>query len=168
MTRSAIPPTPSRADYLENGPRDMSWLEAETPIALFETWLAQAGETELNDSNAMSVATVDVDGQPDVRILLLKGLDHGFIFYTNGGSAKGQQLAATSKAALCFHWKTQKRQVRVRGKVERVEDALSDSYFAERARGSQIGAWASQQSRSVDRIVFSRDGEGGAKTRLYP
>jgi len=150
MTTSAIPPTPSRADYLDNGPRDMAWLGADDPIVLFETWLAQAGETEPSDPNAMSLATVDETGQPDVRIVLLKGLSpKGFVFYSNSESAKGQQLEACPKGALCFHWKSWKRQVRIRGRIEPVTDAESDAYFAGRARGSRIGAWASDQSRPV-------------------
>lgn len=150
MTDSIIPPTPSRADYLDNGPRKMGWLEANEPISLFQKWLAKAGETEPNDPNAMSLATVDANGMPDVRIVLLKGLSEtGFVFYTNGQSPKGRQLAETGKAALCFHWKSWHRQIRVRGAVTPVSDAESDSYFAERARGSRIGAWASDQSRPV-------------------
>ena len=187
MNTPVIPPTPTRAEYLDNGPRDMSWLDADAPIPLFEDWIATAGKTEPNDPNAMSVATVDGAGQPDVRILLLKGLsDAGFVFYTNSESAKGRQLIETGQAALCFHWKTQKRQVRVRGSVEQVSDAESDAYFAERARGSRIGAWASDQwfgwrvrphaiefwqdgaFRVHDRILFTKDGDDWAKTRLYP
>ena len=148
--KTVIPPTPSRADYLETGDRPMDWLKADEPIGLFESWLSKAAETEPNDPNAMSLATVDASGVPDARIVLLKGLDQrGFVFYTNSQSAKGEQLAHSGQAALCFHWKSQKRQVRVRGSVEIVSDAESDNYFHERARGSQIGAWASQQSRPV-------------------
>lgn len=151
MTASAIPPTPSRADYLDNGPRKMGWLNADEPISLFEKWLAKAGETEPNDPNAMSLATVDGAGHPDVRIVLLKGLSEaGFVFYTNGQSAKGRQLSETGQAALCFHWKSWKRQVRIRGTVEPVSEAESDAYFAQRARGSRIGAWASDQSKPVE------------------
>ena len=150
MSKTVIPATPSAADYADDGARDLSWVDAAEPIALFETWLAKAGETEPNDPHAMSVATVDEDGLPDVRIVLLKGLDaRGFVFYTNAQSAKGEQLRGQGKAALCFHWKSQKRQVRVRGAVEPVSEAESDSYFASRARGSRIGAWASDQSRPV-------------------
>jgi len=150
MTKKAIPASPSAADYAADGSRDLSWIDAAEPIALFETWLAEAGQTEPNDPHAMSVATVDEDGLPDVRIVLLKGLDeHGFVFYTNSESAKGQQLQGQGKAALCFHWKSQKRQVRVRGAVQPVSAAESDAYFASRARGSRIGAWASDQSRPV-------------------
>ena len=148
--KSVIPPSPSREDYLNDADRDMSWLDADEPIVLFEMWLSKAGQTESSDPHAMSLATVDADGRPDVRIVLLKGLDEdGFVFYTNGQSAKGEQLAGAGQAALCFHWKTQKRQVRVRGAVEPVSAAQSDAYFNQRARGSQIGAWASQQSRPV-------------------
>jgi len=151
MTKSAIPPTPSRDDYLEAEGRPMGWLRADEPISLFEKWLSKAGETELTDPHAMSLATVDAAGRPDVRIVLLKGLDNrGFVFFTNGQSAKGEQLAGAGQAALCFHWKSQKRQVRVRGAVEAVSAAESDAYFNQRARGSQIGAWASQQSRPVE------------------
>jgi len=149
--KSAIPPTPSRADYLNDGDRKMGWLRADEPISLFEKWLSKAGETESHDPHAMSLATVDASGAPDVRIVLLKGLDErGFVFYTNSQSAKGQQLAGAGQAALCFHWKSQKRQVRVRGAVQPVSAAESDAYFQQRARGSQIGAWASAQSRPVE------------------
>ena len=151
MTNNVIPTTPSAAEYAVDGPRDLSWIEVADPIALFETWLATAGKTEPNDPHAMSVATVDEDGLPDVRIVLLKGLDdRGFVFYTNAESAKGKQLLGQGKAALCFHWKSQKRQVRVRGAVEAVSAEESDAYFASRARGSRIGAWASDQSRAVE------------------
>jgi len=150
MAKTVIPSTPSAADYAADGERDLSWIEAVDPIALFETWLAAAGETEPSDPHAMSMATVDKDGLPDVRIVLLKGLDErGFVFYTNSESVKGEQLRGNGKAALCFHWKSQKRQVRVRGEVEPVSEAESDAYFASRARGSRIGAWASDQSRPV-------------------
>lgn len=154
MAKTAIPSSPSAADYAADhnadGPRDLSWTEAHDPVALFETWLAAAGETEPSDPHAMSLATVDEDGLPDVRVVLLKGLDaRGFVFYTNEQSAKGQQLTGQGKAALCFHWKSQKRQVRVRGAVKPVSAAESDAYFASRARGSRIGAWASDQSRPV-------------------
>ena len=150
MTRSVIPTTPSAAEYAADETRDLSWIDAVDPIELFETWLAAAGKTEPNDPHAMSVATVDEDGLPDVRIVLLKGLDErGFVFYTNSESAKGEQLRGQGKAALCFHWKSQKRQVRVRGAVEPVSAVESDAYFASRARGSRIGAWASDQSRPV-------------------
>ena len=150
MTESPIPPTPTPAEYLDNGPRKMGWLSADEPLSLFEKWLAKAGETEPNDPNAMSLATVDAEGLTDVRIVLLKSVSaDGFVFYTNGNSPKGQQLSATGQAALCFHWKSWHRQVRVRGAVRPVSADTSDAYFANRARGSRIGAWASDQSRAV-------------------
>jgi len=150
MTKTVIPSTPSAAEYGVDGERELSWIAAQDPIALFEVWLAKAGETESSDPHAMSLATVDGSGLPDVRVVLLKGLDErGFVFYTNAHSAKGEQLSGQSKAALCFHWKSQKRQVRVRGAVKPVSAAESDAYFASRARGSRIGAWASDQSRPV-------------------
>ena len=145
----------------------MGWLQADEPISLFEKWLAKAGETEINDPNAMSLATVDAQGCPDVRVVLLKSLDeNGFVFYTNGQSAKGEQLHSVGQAALCFHWKSQKRQVRVRGAVEIVPTAMSDAYFQERARGSQIGAWASQQSRPVSSREAMVDAVEAAEARF--
>ena len=147
----SIPSSPTATDYLsDTSERDMSWIGAEDPIALFDQWLQHAVETEVNDPNSMSVATVDKSGQPDVRILLLKGLsDAGFDFYTNSRSAKGQQLSDVAKAALGFHWKSQRRQVRVRGSVVEVGAETSDAYYQNRARGSQLSAWASQQSQPV-------------------
>ncbi len=148
----SIPASPSATDYLEDdSARDLSWIGAPDPVALFDTWLAQAGETEANDPNAMSLATVGADGQPDVRIVLLKGLSQdGFAFYTNSESAKGRQLGEVPRAALCFHWKTQRRQVRVRGRVEEVGAEGSDAYYQSRARGSRLSAWASEQSRPAE------------------
>jgi pyridoxamine 5'-phosphate oxidase len=148
----SIPGTPTATDYLSDDlDRDLSWIDADDPIALFDEWLLQAGETETNDPNAMSLATVGADGQPDVRIVLLKGLSEaGFAFYTNSESAKGVQLAETPKAALCFHWKGLRRQVRVRGDVVKVDAEDADAYFANRARGSRLSAWASDQSRPVE------------------
>lgn len=121
------------------------------PIALFGAWLGEAEASEPNDPNAMALATVDPDGMPDVRMVLLKsfGAD-GFVFYTNTGSAKGQELAANPRAALCFHWKSLTRQVRLRGEIVMVTREEADAYFASRARGSQIGAWASQQSQPLE------------------
>lgn len=117
------------------------------PITAFSGWLSEAEKTELNDPNAMSVATVDKLGMPNVRVVLLKGVsDGGFVFYTNLESAKSNELFTTQKAALGFHWKSLNRQVRVRGEVEQVSDEDADQYYASRARGSQIGAWASKQS----------------------
>lgn len=149
----AIPPSPSRDDYARdyatalaaNG--DEAEFERDDPIGLFVDWLAEASRRELNDANAMSLATVDAEGLPDCRIVLLKGVDaQGFTFYSNSRSAKGVQLAGHPLAALLFHWKTLRRQVRVRGRVEPVSHAEADAYFAERARESRIGAWASTQS----------------------
>lgn len=145
-----IPATPSAASYARNARPPLHKAAADNPYTLFETWLSQAVDTELNDANAMSLATLDESGMPDVRIVLLKDVDaRGFVFYSNAQSAKGQQLQQ-GKAALCFHWKSQRRQVRIRGEIETVSEAESDSYFSKRARGSQIGAWASDQSRPVE------------------
>ena len=125
--------------------------ESQEPFALFDTWLAEAGRSEPNDPNAMALATVDADGLPNVRMVLLKGVDpRGFVFYTNTESQKGAELDGQKKAAVVFHWKSLRRQVRVRGPIERVADAEADEYFASRPRGSRIGAWASQQSRELE------------------
>jgi pyridoxamine 5'-phosphate oxidase len=124
--------------------------DGKDPIALFQSWLEEAEASEPADANAMALATVDADGMPDVRMVLLKGCDQrGFAFYTNLDSAKGWQIRAHPKVALCFHWKSLGRQVRVRGPVEEVDAAEADAYFLSRARGSQIGAWASLQSRPL-------------------
>jgi pyridoxamine 5'-phosphate oxidase len=121
------------------------------PFALFDIWYAEAREAEANDPGAMTLATAAADGQPSARMVLLKGHGpEGFVFYTNEQSAKGGQLAANPKAALLFHWKSLRRQVRVEGAVERVSDAEADTYFATRGRDSQLGAWASDQSRPLD------------------
>ena len=121
------------------------------PFALFGEWLAEATANEPNDPTAMALATVDDLGLPDVRMVLLKGFDgSGFVFYTNLESRKGMQLAAHPKAALCFHWKSLRRQVRIRGPVEHVDPAEADEYFASRPRLSRIGAWASRQSEPLE------------------
>jgi len=132
--------------------------DTEDPFDLFQNWLKEAGESEPNDPNAMSVATVDETGMPNVRMVLLKGADHrGFTFYTNFESQKGQEILFARKAALCFHWKSLRRQVRVQGPVEVVEDAEADAYFASRPRDSRIGAWASDQSRPMQgRFEFEK------------
>jgi pyridoxamine 5'-phosphate oxidase len=131
-------------------PADESLFEADEPLALFARWLAAAEASEPNDPNAMTVATVDADGLPDARMVLLKGWDAaGFVFYTNLESAKGRQLQVEPKAALLFHWKSLRRQVRVRGLVEQVSEAEADAYFESRPRDSRIGAWASEQSRPL-------------------
>ncbi|WP_352861881.1 pyridoxamine 5'-phosphate oxidase [Mesorhizobium sp. M0802] len=193
--------------------------EAAEPFRLFAEWLEDAKKSEINDANGVALATVDADGMPDVRMVLLKGFDEsGFVFYTNFESAKGREILGNMKAAMCFHWKSLRRQVRIRGPVEIVSDAEADAYYATRPRGSRIGAWASKQSRPLesrfalekavaeytarypigeiprpkhwsgfrivpqaiefwhdrpfrlhDRLVFSRNAEGGwDKTRLYP
>jgi len=121
------------------------------PNSLFDAWFAEAKASEPNDPNAMALATVDASGLPNVRMVLLKehGPD-GFVFFTNFESAKGRELAASGKAALLFHWKSLRRQVRVRGPVAEVAAEEADAYFASRARASRIGAWASQQSRPLE------------------
>jgi pyridoxamine 5'-phosphate oxidase len=124
--------------------------DADDPLRLFDAWLSDAAASEPNDPNAMALATVDPDGLPNVRMVLLKGLDTGFVFYTNFESAKGREILASRKAALCFHWKSLRRQVRVRGPVAVVDDAEADAYYASRPRGSRIGAWASKQSRPLE------------------
>jgi len=141
-----------------------SWLtsgdftEADEPFRLFATWMQDATASEPADPNAMALATVDEDGLPNVRLVLLKGFDErGFVFYTNTESAKGCELDANPKAALVFYWKSLSRQVRVRGRVERVADTEADDYFASRARLSQIGAWASKQSSPLEsRLAFEK------------
>jgi len=126
--------------------------ESADPLVLFGAWFAEAKAAEPNDPEAMSLATVDAAGLPDVRVVLLKQADErGFVFYTNEQSAKGAELAANPKAALAMHWKSIRRQVRVRGTVERVSAAEADAYFASRSRPSQIGAWASDQSQPLDK-----------------
>ena len=124
---------------------------SDEPFELFREWFAESRANEPNDPDAMALATVDDDGLPDVRMVLLKHFDHeGFVFYTNLESAKGEQLAANPKAALCFHWKSLRRQVRLRGPVTRVSEPEADAYFATRPKDSQIGAWASRQSRPLE------------------
>lgn len=167
-----IPPTPSEEEYLSRPLQPHEDLPAmDDPIALFRLWLAEAERKEPNDPNAMALATVDEDGLPDVRMVLLKEVDHtGFVFYTNTESAKGRELAGHPKAALLFHWKSLRRQVRVRGPVERVSDQEADAYFATRPRHSQIGAWASDQSRPMEGrfVLEKRVVEHGLKFGLGP
>lgn len=121
------------------------------PFTLFDTWFAEARESEPNDSNAMALATADADGRPSVRMVLLKGHGRdGFVFYTNRYSRKAHEMAANPHAALLFHWKSLRRQIRIEGSLAQASDAESDAYFASRARDSQLGAWASDQSRPLD------------------
>ncbi|AYG65417.1 MULTISPECIES: pyridoxamine 5'-phosphate oxidase [unclassified Rhizobium] len=125
--------------------------EQNEPFTLFAAWLREAETTEPNDPNAVALATVDKDGLPNVRMVLLKGFDSdGFVFYTNFESQKGQEILYHKKAAMCFHWKSLRRQVRLRGLVEVVSNQEADEYFKTRARGSRIGAWASKQSRPLE------------------
>ena len=202
----------------QSGLTSSDFTEASEPLTLFANWFGDAEKTEPNDPNAVALATVDAEGLPDVRMVLLKGYDErGFVFYTNFESAKGVEILGSMKAAMCFHWKSLRRQVRLRGPVEIVSDEEADAYYASRARGSRIGAWASKQSRPLesrfalekavteytarhaigdiprppywsgfrikpqtvefwhdrpfrlhDRLVFSRDGDGWKRTRLYP
>jgi pyridoxamine 5'-phosphate oxidase len=132
--------------------------QADEPFRLWQAWFAEAVKGEPRDPTAMSLATVDPDGMPDVRTVLLKGVDErGFVFYTNTESNKGRELAANPKAALLFYWKSLNRQIRIRGPVERVTSEEADAYFATRPKGAQIGAWASQQSRPLEsRLAFEK------------
>ncbi|MEZ5710414.1 MAG: pyridoxamine 5'-phosphate oxidase [Blastomonas sp.] len=129
---------------------------ASEPFALFDSWYAEARASEPNDSNAMALATADAAGRPSVRMVLLKGHGpDGFVFYTNYQSRKGGQLAENMQAALLFHWKSLRRQIRIEGPVSEVSTAMADAYFASRSRDSQLGAWASDQSRPLnDRATF--------------
>jgi pyridoxamine 5'-phosphate oxidase len=126
-------------------------MSAADPFARFEAWMAEASKSEVNDPNAVCLATSTPDGRPSARMVLLKGVDpRGFVFYTNLESRKGGELAGNPQAALCFHWKTLQRSVRVEGPVEPVSDAEADAYYESRHRSSRIGAWASQQSRPLE------------------
>ncbi len=155
-----IPPSPAEEDYVaavaQAAPPPL--LEADDPVALFQAWLAEAVRAEPADANAMTLSTVDADGMPDARMVLLKGVDAaGFVFFTNTRSAKGRELAANPRACLSFHWKTLRRAVRVRGTVAPVTPEEADAYFATRARSAQIGAWASDQSAPMpDRFALER------------
>lgn len=158
--KAPIPPSPSEDDYVRQvTTAETPPLLSETdPTALFNSWLTEALAKEPNDANAMALATVDGSGLPDVRMVLLKAADaQGFVFYSNLESAKGRQLAAQPKAALLFHWKSLRRQVRIRGDVSPVSPAEADAYWATRARPAQIGAWASDQSRPLgDRLALEK------------
>ncbi|MDC7674933.1 pyridoxamine 5'-phosphate oxidase [Asticcacaulis machinosus] len=160
MASDLIPHSPTEDEYKAAHEANAAEIDLNVaePFDLFAGWLKEAGKKELNDPNAVAVATVDEDGLPDVRMVLLKDFDaQGFVFYTNTHSNKGQQLDQAGKAALLFHWKTLRRQVRIRGEVTRVSDAEADAYFHSRTRNSQIGAWASDQSRPLpDRFALEK------------
>ena len=155
--KTPIPPSPSAADYSADSDRPLI-PDISEPWQLLEQWLKEARDHEPNDGNAMSLATADASGMPDVRMVLLKGVGPGGLnFYTNFESAKGQQLAENPQAAICFHWKSLRRQVRAKGRVERLPGADADAYFASRAAQSRISAIASDQSRPLeDRAVFEQ------------
>jgi pyridoxamine 5'-phosphate oxidase len=161
-----------KPDYY-TGPQAGDFAAAAEPFGLFEAWFEEAKGHEPNDPNAFALATVDAQGMPNVRVVLLKGLDlaghptRGFVFYTNFESAKGEELRASHKAALNFHWKSLRRQVRIRGPVSTVSDAEADAYFASRPRGSRIGAWASQQSRPLE-SRFALEKAVAAVTAKHP
>jgi pyridoxamine 5'-phosphate oxidase len=148
-----IPASPSAEDYAKNAaasPDDAAWFAKTDPFALFAEWLEDAKKKEPNDPNAMALATADELGAPDVRMVLLKDVTAaGFTFYSNALSRKGVQLEENPVAALCFHWKSLRRQVRVSGRVVNASEAEADAYFASRAKDSQIGAWASEQSQPM-------------------
>lgn len=147
-------PAIQHQDPLRNG----DFTQASEPLALFAGWMAEATRSEPNDPNAMALATAGADGFPDVRMVLLKGFDEaGFVFFTNLESAKARELRERPQAALVFHWKSLRRQVRIRGHVTPVSDQEADAYFATRARLAQIGAWASQQSSPLEsRLAFEK------------
>lgn len=132
---------------------------ADDPLALFARWMEEAVKSEVNEANAMALATADAQGRPNLRMVLLKGWDQdGFVFYTNKQSAKGEEIASHPHAALCLHWKSLRRQVRLRGSVSEVSAAEADAYFASRPKDSQIGAWASAQSRPMQgRFAFEKE-----------
>ena len=131
---------------------DKCFEEAENPLELFKKWFSKAEQTEINDPNALALATANKNNQPNVRMVLLKGLsEKGFVFYTNFNSRKGSDLKSNQKASMCFHWKSLRRQVRILGKVEKVNDKEADEYFNSRPYKNKIGAWASSQSSILDK-----------------
>jgi pyridoxamine 5'-phosphate oxidase len=161
MTKKApIPPSPSEDDYVRQvtAAEPPPLLSEADPLQLFNDWLTAALQKEPNEANAMALATADESGLPDVRMVLLKEADaRGFVFYTNLDSAKGRQLAANPQAALLFHWKSLRRQVRVRGAISKVTPEEADAYWATRARPAQLGAWASAQSQALpDRLALEK------------
>lgn len=147
-----VPPSPGDDEYKSHPAPDSAMIEsAANPLSIFADWFAAAKINEPNDANAVALASVDETGMPDVRMVLLKDFDeNGFVFYTNFNSAKGQQLLQDPKAAMVFHWKSLRRQIRIRGTVNEVSASEADEYFATRARASQIGAWASNQSATME------------------
>lgn len=148
---SLIPPSPQYDPEATPPPDDAAFFARDEPLALFTEWFAEARAKEPNDPNAMALATADETGAPDVRMVLLKDFDaRGFTFYSNFESAKGRQLAANPRAALCFHWKSLGRQVRLRGDILPVDREEADQYFQSRDRGARLGAWASAQSRPLE------------------
>lgn len=152
-----IPPSPTYDPAGEPPADDAALFAQSEPFALFEAWFKEAKAKEPNDPNGMALATADAAGFPDVRMVLLKGVDTGFVFYSNAESAKGRQLEANPRAAIVLHWKSLRRQVRVRGLIEPVAEAESDAYFQSRDRGARIGAWASAQSRPLeDRLALEK------------
>jgi pyridoxamine 5'-phosphate oxidase len=153
-----IPPSPKYDPADQPSPDDAEFFAKDEPLALFADWFARAKQEEPNDPNAMALATADADGFADVRMVLLKDFGPaGFTFYSNAESAKGLQLAANPRAALCFHWKSLRRQVRVRGPISAAPAAEADAYFQSRDRGARLGAWASQQSRPLpDRLALEK------------
>jgi pyridoxamine 5'-phosphate oxidase len=131
---------------------DSCFEDLDNPIELFKKWFSRAVENEINDPNAVAVATSDKSNQPNVRMVLLKGLnDQGFVFYTNFNSTKGRELKINQKASMCFHWKSLRRQVRVLGKVEEVTSKEADDYYNSRPYKNRISAWASSQSQPLDK-----------------
>lgn len=148
------PDTIKRTSELISG----DFTESAEPFALFSAWLNEAVASEPNDPNAMALATVDSSGMPDVRMVLMKGFDtDGFVFYSHIASAKGRELTENPKAALLFHWKSLRRQVRIRGPVSTVSGDEADAYFATRPKQAQIGAWASKQSQPLEsRMAFEK------------
>ena len=153
-----IPPSPKYDPAATPPPDDAALFAENEPFALFERWFKEAKDKEPNDPNGMALATADASGFPDVRMVLMKSFeDGGFVFYTNAESAKGTQLGENQRAAVVFHWKTLRRQVRARGLISFVSDAETDAYFKSRDRGARLGAWASAQSRPLeDRLALDK------------
>jgi len=153
-----IPPSPKYDPTATPPPDDAALFAENEPFALFERWFKEAKEKEPSDPNGMALATADASGMPDVRMVLMKSFeDGGFVFYTNSESAKGSQLAQNQHAAIVFHWKSLRRQVRARGLISFVSDAEADAYFKSRDRGARLGAWASIQSRPLeDRLALEK------------